>query len=79
MLVAGETVLRERLDKLGFVIFWLICLGFTFLAMVVAAWDASVIRRRSREEQRAFLENTLKEIAGRKKAKSGRPEKPADG
>jgi uncharacterized membrane protein YhaH (DUF805 family) len=70
MLVAGETVLRNRLHGLGFVIFWLVCFLFTCLAMLVAFWDVAVTRRRVREEQREFLENTLREIAHRKQVKS---------
>jgi hypothetical protein len=73
MLVAGETVLGKHLHGLGFVLFWLVCLLFTSLAMLVAFWDAAVTRRRVREEQRVFLEDTLREIAERKGAQSAAP------
>jgi hypothetical protein len=78
MLIAGLTVLRELLHGLGFVLFWLVCLGFTCLAMLIAFWDAAVTRRQAREEQRAFLEDTLREIARRKQLKSRAPTEPGN-
>jgi len=67
MLAAGQTILRDRLGKVCFVIFWLACFVFTFLAIIIAALDAATLRRRARAEQREFLEKMLQEIA-RKKA-----------
>ena len=69
MLVAGETGLRDRLGGLGFLVFWGICFGFTCLAVAIAFLDAAATRRRARDEQRAFLEKTLQEIARKQKAK----------
>jgi len=71
MLVAGQTLLRDHLSQLGFVVYWLVCFAFTFLAMIVAWIDALAIRRRSRVEQREFLEETLREIA--RKPPAARP------
>jgi hypothetical protein len=62
MLLAGQTVLND-LQGVRFILFWLACLGFTLLAMIVALLDALIVRRRSRDEQRAFLQDTLREIA----------------
>ena len=70
MLVTGQTLLRERLHRLGFVIFWLICFVFTFLAMCLALLDAAITRHRAREEQRAFFEQTFEDIARQKETKS---------
>jgi len=70
MLVAGKTLLRERLSAPAFLVFWLICLLCTCLALLVAFLDVAAIRRRTREEQRALLENTLQEIARQTKSKS---------
>lgn len=70
MLVAGQTVLSERLSPLGFIVFWLACLVCTCLAILVALIDVWVIRSRSREEQRAFLDDTIKEIARRKEERA---------
>ncbi len=70
MLIVGQTVLRDRFGPVGFVIFWLVCLTFTCLAILVAFLDLSAVRRRTREEQRELVENTLKEIARQKEAKA---------
>jgi uncharacterized membrane protein len=72
MLIAGETVLSHRLGPLGFAIFWLVCLLFTCVAIIVAFRDLSVVRRRTREEQRALFESTLGEIARQRAAKAGK-------
>jgi len=70
MLIAGETMLRNRLGTVAFVIFWLICLVFTGLAILAAYLDVSALRRRTQEEQRALLEKTLGEIARTKEMKA---------
>lgn len=70
MLVAGETVLEDRLGKIGFIVFWIACFVFTCLALLIAFVDAAIVRRRARDEHRQFLEYTLKEIAREKEEKS---------
>jgi hypothetical protein len=72
MLTAGQTVLRDRLNRGGFLLFWLGCFVFTCLAMSLALLDAAITRRRAREEQRAFFEQTFSNIAREKEAKSAR-------
>ena len=62
MLVAGETALKGRLSAVGFLAYWLVCFGFTGLAMVVAFIDLRAVRSRIRDEQRDLIETTLKEI-----------------
>jgi hypothetical protein len=74
MLVAGQTVLRNSLRDVGFLLYWLVCIVFTFLAMMTAFRDLSAVRRRTREEQRALLEDTLEEIAREEKARANKPE-----
>src|SRR5687768_1822159 len=63
MVIAGQTFLRDRLQPAGFLLFWLVCLGFTLLAIFVAFLDVFAIRQRTRDEQRALFEETLKDIA----------------
>ena len=75
MLVAGETVLRDRLDGIEFIVFWLICLLFTCLAIIIAFLDLSAIRRKTREEQRALFESTMKDIVRSSAGKSRNKEK----
>jgi membrane protein implicated in regulation of membrane protease activity len=65
MLLAGETVLRNRLGRVSFLVFWLVCFLFTCLALLVAFLDLTVIHRRTREEQRALFEDALKGIVRR--------------
>ena len=76
MLIAGETVLRERLKSPGWLLLWVIgILVFTCLAVLVAVLELAVVRHRAREEQRALLENTLKDIVREKEAKARKPPK----
>jgi hypothetical protein len=74
MLVVGQTVLRNFLQDIGFLLYWLVCIFFTFLAVMVAFRDLSAVRHRTREEQRALLEDTLAEIARRENAGTKKPE-----
>lgn len=73
MLVAGETVLKSRLKDLGFLLYWLGCLVFTGIAIVVAYIDARSLQRRGRRETRELLENTLDEIQNDATKKTVRP------
>ena len=73
MLIVGETALRDRFNKPGFVAFWLVCLVFTCVALFIAFLDVWAIRRGIRQEQREFLEKTLKEIALEREARSRSP------
>jgi hypothetical protein len=80
MLITGETVLRNRLSPAAFLVFWAMCFVFTFLAIVVAFRDVSIVRRRIREEQRELVEDTLKQLAQRGKLKAGtKPPEPPTG
>ena len=69
MLVCGQTVLTEKLQNLTFVGYWLVCFGFTCLAMLVALLDARALRRRTSREHRDLFEATLKEIEAKAKMK----------
>jgi hypothetical protein len=66
MLLSGETLLRGHLGRIGFVVFWMVCFGFTMLAMLMALLDLSLVQRRAREQQRKLLEGTLGEIIHQK-------------
>ena len=60
MLIWGQTILRPHLEGVGFLIYWFICFLITISAIVVALLDMRAVRRRTREEQRALLEQALK-------------------
>ena len=62
MLIWGQTILRDRLRGLGFLGYWLVCFGFTGLALLTALVDLRAVRRRTREEQKQLLERTLEDI-----------------
>ena len=70
MLVGGETTLKGRLRDLGFVVYWLICVGSTGLAVVVALLDVWALRRRTRDEQRELFEATLTKIVTEAESKA---------
>jgi len=73
MLVAGETALRNHFSAVGLLVYWCICLAFTFLAIVVAFLDAAATGRRAREQQRQLLEGVLHDIVREKESKTGNP------
>ena len=73
MLIAGQTVLQDRLGTTGFILFWLGCFVLTGLALLVAILDFSAVRRRTRKEQLELFENTLKGIEQQKESKSRNP------
>ena len=69
MLLGGQTLLKEKLKNLTFVCYWLVCFGFTCLAILVALWDARALRRRTSREQRELFEATLEEIKTKARTK----------
>jgi len=62
MIVAGQTVIAGRLSAVGFLIYWLVCLGFTGVAIVVALIDLCANQRRLFDEQQKLVQTTLKDI-----------------
>jgi hypothetical protein len=75
MLVGGETILKGKLENLGFIIYWLVCFGLTGLAMLIALLDARAVQRRTRQEQHDLFATTLKEIETEAKARPRRPDR----
>jgi hypothetical protein len=73
MLILGETVLRQSLGRVPFVLYWMACLVFTVMAILYAFLDVAGVQRQAREQQRELLEKTIREIARQKEAKAGRP------
>jgi hypothetical protein len=78
MLIAGETVLsdRLRLHPLAFLVFWMSCFVLVGLAFLMALLDLAVVRRRTHEQQRQLLESAMGEIAQTKALKSRRSTEP---
>ena len=73
LLVAGQTILKNRLHDLAFLLYWLACFLLTGGAIVVAYLDALALRHRTRREARELLQSTLNEIEtdARKKPRAG--------
>ena len=66
LLLAGETQPGGRFSGISFILYWLLCLVLTLLAMMAALLDVFALRRENRDRQRALIESTLEEIqAGR--------------
>jgi protein-S-isoprenylcysteine O-methyltransferase Ste14 len=81
MLIAGQTMLSERLDPAEFIVYWLVCLVLTGLAIVVAFRDLRAIQRQNLQEQRHLFHATLEQIANEARTKAqrrrgARPAKP---
>jgi hypothetical protein len=69
MLIAGETVLSGRLSGFGLIGYWLGCLVLTALAAGAAVIDAARVGTENRDEQRALIESTLREIEREKQSR----------
>jgi hypothetical protein len=79
MLILGQTVLQDRLGKVAFVIYWLLCFIFTGLAIVVAFRDVKAVQHEVRSEQRTLLESTLKDIESEARARQKREKRNGKG
>ena len=62
MLICGVTVLKERLEYVTFVFYWMVCFALTILAIIVAFLDARALQQRTRQEQHDLFATTLKHI-----------------
>lgn len=79
MLIWGQTVLQPHLGKgLGFLLYWLICISFTGLAVLTALLDVLAIRRRIRDQQRDLIERALTKIEEEEEKHRSEPGKPQD-
>lgn len=65
MVIWGQTVLKERLQGWGFIVYWLVCMGFTGLAFLTALLDFLVIRWRGRHERRRLIDKTFANLVPR--------------
>jgi len=77
MLVWGQTWLHSRLRGVGFVVYWLVCLGWTLLALITALVDLRVTRRQLRREQLEMLKQALDDShQGKQAGEGGQGKKP---
>ncbi len=73
MLIGGLTMLQQRLTALEFLLYWLVCLVLTTLAIIIAFQDVRAVQHRLRQEKRELLQNTLERIAADAKNRPRRP------
>jgi hypothetical protein len=62
LLLAGETVLKDRLGPVTTLLYWLSCLLVTVAAILCALVDALRSFSQVHRDQRTLLEQTLREI-----------------
>lgn len=68
MLIAGETVLKNKLSGIPMLCYWLGCFVFTAIAAGAAVIDAACVGIENRNEQKSLIEKTLKEIENKKRS-----------
>ncbi len=61
LLVWGQTVLRDRLAGVAFLIYWGLCFLCTMAAIVTALLDLRATRRAAQKDQEKLMERTLEE------------------
>lgn len=76
MLLAGETVFKERLSAPVFVLYWLGCFVLTMTAIGIALADARELQRRTRQEHQDLLQTAVKEIETEVRTRTGRNGEP---
>lgn len=62
MVVWGQFFLPQSWPPLLQMSFWLLCFVFTLAAILVACADLFALRRRTREERQALMEEAMHEI-----------------
>ncbi len=73
LLIAGETILKGKLQGLSFLLYWLLCFVLTGAALIVAWVDACAVRRKSRREARELVQHTLGKIEADVRRKTNEP------
>ena len=71
MLIAGQTVFKERLQNLAFLLYWCGCFACTCAAIVLAYVDARAVQQRTRKEARDLLQTALHDIEIEARTKPG--------
>jgi membrane protein implicated in regulation of membrane protease activity len=77
MVILGQTALKNSLQGVAFLTYWLVCVIFTFVAILVALVDLRSVRRQTQEETRALFEKTLADIEGQRGEKPTSPDETA--
>jgi len=59
LLIWGQTLLSPYLTGIWYLVYWLVCLIFTALAMITALLDMRAVRSRIREQHRQIVVNSF--------------------
>lgn len=62
LLVWGQTVLEPVLQGVGYLLYWLVCFGFTLAAILIALLDIRAMRRRVRQQHQHLLQRVLDDL-----------------
>lgn len=76
MVILGLTLLSPYLRGVGYLVYWLICIAFTFAALLLAFFDLQKLRQQSREEQRHLIHDALQGLPDPADAPEGKPRPP---
>ncbi len=63
MVAVGEFLLKNRLHAEVFIYYWMVCIAFTFITMMLALADFWLVRRRMHRRQRELLAEALEAVA----------------
>jgi hypothetical protein len=77
MVISGLTILKNSLDGIAFLLYWLVCFLFTFAAIIVALIDLRAVRRQTREDTQELFEKTLGDLEPQQDEKPAGPKEPA--
>lgn len=62
LLVCGLTVFAPRLEGVRFILYWLACYCLTSLALLVAFFDAWLVRARARRDEEQLVRQTFGDV-----------------
>ena len=62
LLIWGQTVLRDRLKGIPFLIYWGCCFFFTLAAIITALIDVRATRQQAQKEHEDLVQRTLDKI-----------------
>jgi hypothetical protein len=74
LLLLGDGFVKARFGPWGTLLYWLACLVLTLMAAATAVLDLRAVHRRSRQEERQLLQETLQDIQEKARKKpTGHP------
>lgn len=77
LLICGQTILKPYLEDVGYLLYWLACITFTWLAIFTAMLDFLAVRRQSRQERNELVQRALERINADRSTQTGPPPEPA--